>query len=138
MKIYTSFHAKVKDLTEMGLTPISISVVFPWYSKIKYESYLQLAPRKKMLKLVSEQYDIEFQKILDKLNPVTIYDDLTNLSQGKDIVLLCYEKDVNDCHRQKVGNWLESKLQIQVEEIIFKAKIKQAKVDKTSNQLNMF
>ena len=138
MKIFTSYHAKVKELTEIGLTPISISVQFPRYSTIKYSQYLLLAPTYPMLKMSSELYDIEFKKILGKLNPVTVHKDLVTLSQGKDIALLCYEKDVNTCHRQKVGEWLESKLQIMVEEIIFKAKVKESKVNDISNQLNMF
>lgn len=138
MKIFTSYHAKSKQLKEMGLTPISISVVFPWYSKIKYESCLELAPTKDMLKMSQDQYDIKFQKILGKLNPVTVHKDLVTLSQGKDIALLCYEKDVNDCHRKQVAEWIFKKLQITVEEITFKAKEKQSKISKISNQLNMF
>ena len=137
MKIYTSFHAKAKQLVEMGITPISISVIFPWYSSIKYDQYLSLAPRRKMLKMSPELYDIEFQKILGRLNPVIVHKDLVTLSQGKDIALLCYEKDVNDCHRKQVAEWIFKKLQIKVEEITFKAKEKPIK-KKITNQVNLF
>ena len=136
MKIFTSYHKKALELLEMGLTPISISVQFPKYAKIKYHQYKVLAPRYDMLKMDKNQYGEEFQKILSKLNPVHIHSDLVKLSKGKDIVLLCYEKDLNDCHRKKVGEWLEKKLQVKVEEIMFKQEKK--KIEKGINQLGLF
>lgn len=137
MKIFTSHHAKIEQLFEMGLTPISISVMFPRYSKIKYAEFKKLAPRYDMLKMDWQTYNIQFQKILRGLDPAKIYAHLSELSQGKDIVLLCYEKDRNECHRSIVGEWLEKKLQIKVEEITFKQE-KKKKPDKSSDQLNIF
>ena len=136
MKIFTSYHAKVSELIEMGLTPISISVQFPRFSKIKYASYKELGPTRAMLKMHWSAYDKLFHEILSKLDPVKVYSHLTNLSQGKDIVLLCYEKDLNDCHRRMVAEWLEKKLQIKVEEITFKQEKKN--IEKILNQLELF
>ena len=137
MKIFTSYHKKAPELIEMGLTPISISVQFPRFSKIKYASYKELGPTYKMLKMSLDDYDKLFQEILGKLDPVKVHTHLTNLSQGKDIVLLCLEKDLNDCHRRMVAEWLEKKLQIKVEEITFKQE-KKKKPQKSSDQLNIF
>ena len=138
MNIFTSYHAKAPQLIEMGLTPISISVQFPTYSKIKYHQYNLLAPRYEMLKMSLDDYDVEFKKILSRLNPVHIHSDLVKLSQGKDIVLLCFEKDRNECHRHMVGEWLEKKLQIIVKEIAFKDVVKKEKPKGASNQIGLF
>lgn len=136
MEIFTSYHAKAVQLIEMGLTPISISVQFPKYAKTKYHQYKLLALRYDMLKMDREGYTVTFEKILSKLNPVHIHSDLVKLSQGKDIVLLCFEKDRNECHRKMVGEWLEKKFQIKVEEIMFKQEKK--KIEKGLNQLDLF
>lgn len=140
MEIFTSYHAKAPQLIEMGLTPISISVMFPRFSKIKYASYKELGPTYPMLKMSLDDYDKLFQEILSKLDPVKVHTHLTNLSQGKNVVLLCFEKDLNDCHRKQVGEWLEKKLQITVKEINFSAPKKEIKkqVRKNVDQLNLF
>lgn len=139
MEIFTSYHAKAVQLIEMGLTPISISVQFPRFSKIKYASYKELGPTYAMLKMSLDDYDKLFQEILGKLDPVKVHTHLTNLSQGKDIVLLCFEKDLNDCHRKQVGEWLEKKLQITVKEINFSVPKKEKKeARKNVNQINLF
>ncbi|MCK5614208.1 DUF488 domain-containing protein [Candidatus Pacearchaeota archaeon] len=138
MKIFTSHHAKIEQLFEMGLTPISISVMFPRYSKIKYPEYKKLAPRYDMLKMDWQTYNIQFQKILKAPDPVRVYAHLSELSRGKDIVLLCYEKDRNECHRQMVAEWLEKKLQINVKEVIFQNVVKKEKPKSVSNQTKLF
>lgn len=138
MEIFTSYHAKAPQLIEMGLTPISISVMFPRYSKIMYPEYKKLAPRYDMLKMDRQAYAIEFEKILRGLDPVKVYAHLSDLSQGKDIVLLCYEKDRNECHRKIVGEWLEKKLQINVREVIFQNVVKKEKPKGVSNQIGLF
>lgn len=59
----------------------------------------------------------EFKRdVLDKLNAQVIVDELFRLSGGKSVVLMCYEKDRNTCHRSLVGNWIEEKLGIEVKE----------------------
>ena len=140
LKIFTSYHAKAQQLIEMGLMPISISTMFPRFSKIKYAQYKELGPRYEMLKWDLDRYDKEFQNILSKLNAVNVHTHLTNLSMGKDIVLLCYETNFNDCHRKKVGEWIEKKLQIIVKEVNFSTPKKEVKKveSKSANQMNLF
>ena len=139
MNIFTSYHHKAEKLIEMGLTPISISAQFPPYSKIKYHQYKVVAPRYEMLQMSLDDYDIEFQKILGGLNTVHVHSDLVKLSGGKDIVLLCFEKDPENCHRQKVAKWLEKKLQIKVKEITFITPKKETKKDSNDErQLKIF
>ena len=119
MQILTSYHAKAKDLIEQGLYPISISVQFPRYSKIKYPTFGILGPNYAMLKMSSEEYYKIFNKQLANLDAKTIYKDLERTSQGQDVVLLCYEADINNCHRKKVGEWFSKELDIEVKEVEF-------------------
>lgn len=122
MKIFTSYHAKAKDLIEAGLYPISISVQFPGFSKIKYPTFGMLGPNYAMLKMSSEDYYKIFNKQLAGLDVKTIYHDLERTSQGQDVVLLCYEADINNCHRKRVGEWFNQKLGIEVKEYEFPKK----------------
>jgi len=136
MKIYTSYHAKAKDLVELGIQPISISVMFPRYSKIKYPTYGILGPSKNMLGMSRENYYKIFNKRLSQLDPKDIYHDLARMAQGKDICLLCYEKDICDCHRGRVGEWLQEKLGIEVKEYEFPQKEPKKKPNR--NQMRLF
>lgn len=72
-----------------------------------------------MLKLEDPvQYDQSYQGvILDALDPEQVISDLTMLVPDGDIVLLCFEKDREECHRGLVAAWLEKELGIRVEEI---------------------
>jgi len=116
MKIYTSYHARAEKLIALGIQPISISVQWPKYSKVRYPEMKNLAPTYKMLKMSEEQYDKHMNIILAGLDPRVVFQVINRNAQGKDVALLCYEADVNTCHRQKVGEWLSRRLNILVEE----------------------
>lgn len=49
-----------------------------------------------------------YEKQLAALKPKDVYFDLLKLSAGKEIVILCYEKDHNSCHRKRVAEWLSA------------------------------
>lgn len=99
--IYTSYYSRAHALQEAGIVPISISRGKPkWFSGEAIDS---LAPRWDMLKMPTAQYNAEYQKILKRNNPHEIVD---RIVRGRDVALLCYEKDINDCHRKMVGEWL--------------------------------
>jgi len=90
-----------------------------WY---KGRCYPALAPRWKMLMMDETTYRKEYRKMLDRLNPKKVFEDL-----GADAILLCWEHDGNNCHRRIVAEWLEEKLGVRIEEIPFKAGEKQKK-----------
>src|SRR5574344_295908 len=90
----------------------------------KGESYPKLAPKKdfwnvwyenkdKLDELSNTKYYIEkyYQEVLSKLDPYAVAMDL----EGK--VLLCYEDNLEFCHRHLVSAWLELLLGIDVPEI---------------------
>lgn len=64
-----------------------------------------------MLKLDEASYRVEFQKILDRLDPQKVFNDLR-----PDAILLCWEPPGKFCHRRLVAEWLESHLGIEVPE----------------------
>lgn len=113
MNIYTSYFGNIRKLE--GLTPISIARYKPRY--LYMSEYKALAPAINMLKMIEAEYVPLFDKILNELNPETVIKDLLRLTtNGKDIVLLCYEKPPEFCHRHLVASWLNDKLNIKITE----------------------
>jgi hypothetical protein len=79
---------KTSNFSNIGRQPedfknsVSIALRSPkWYQGRRYPA---LAPRPKMLKMREAAYRVEYQKILDKLDPQKVFDDL-----GEDAILLC-------------------------------------------------
>lgn len=109
--IYTSYFAQMKKLIKNDLTPIAICGKSPdWYNGLEYK---KLAPKLYFFKIWKETGDNAYyvkhyrEDILDKLNPHNVVKELQELSnKDKDIVLLCYEKPDDFCHRHIVSLWL--------------------------------
>ncbi|HOM05910.1 MAG TPA: DUF488 family protein [Candidatus Kapabacteria bacterium] len=110
--ICTSYFGNIKKLC--GLFPISIARITPSYLNIP--SYLNLAPTFSMLKMPIDKYLVEYNKILENLDPNKVIEDLNEIAGGKPFVLLCYEKPNEFCHRHLVSAWLKDKLNLQIEE----------------------
>lgn len=114
MKILTSYFSQLKKINQTKFMPIGIAIIPPqWYKGINYQ---KVAPTVDMLSLSGNAYKRKFQKILDSLAPDEVLNELAELSGGKDIVLLCFEKDRNRCHRKLVGDWLNNSLGLQIKE----------------------
>lgn len=120
MKIYTSYFAKMKKIPE-NIVRISICGKAPeWYDGIQYK---KLAPKYKFFMEWKENKDNNFyiehfnSEVLDTLNAQDVFNKLKELSQGRDCVLLCYEKPGDFCHRHLVADWLFEKLNIEVVEL---------------------
>jgi uncharacterized protein YeaO (DUF488 family) len=107
MKIYTSYFGNMKRLMKAGLVPIGISQFPP---KFFYgNSMKELAPAPFMLgKDISPKQYVELfnSRILGKLKQGDVLKKLEQLAMGRDVVLLCFEKDPEGCHRTLVANWL--------------------------------
>lgn len=106
--IYTSYFAKTKRIPDTYAL-ISIALYPPkgWDGL----SYPKLAPTQKLLyeyrqNLNEEKYSDDYEKMLSKLKPMDVVADLKNLAGDKEIVLLCYEKPSDFCHRHLVADWL--------------------------------
>ena len=113
--IYTSYFAKLKELENHNIIPISICAKEPdWYKGLQYK---KLAPKygffMEWKKNHDNDYYIEhFQKeVLDGLDATEVILDFSRMVHGfnvgeNDIALICYEKPSDFCHRHLVAEWL--------------------------------
>jgi len=103
-KIYTSYFGMLKKLESVEIVPISIARFNPkWYTGL---SYMTLAPNANMLKLEKDEYKKKYNLILSQLKINVVIEYLINISKNKDFALICWEKDVNQCHRKLILDWL--------------------------------
>ena len=121
--IYTSYFAKLKSLPE-NIIPISICGKAPdWYKGLQYK---KLAPKYDFFMEWKKNHDNDYyikcfnEQVLDKLNVDDVIKELdsllidaaTSLDYTGDlmlvpqIVLVCYEKPGDFCHRHLVAGWL--------------------------------
>ena len=109
MKIYTSYFAKLRSLPE-NIIPISICGKAPeWYTGLQYK---KLAPKYGFFMEWKKNHDNNYyiehfdSEVLNLLDAKTIYEELSKMSGEKDVVLICYEKPSDFCHRHLVAEWL--------------------------------
>lgn len=63
------------------------------------------------------EYTIKFNKKLESLNAEDVFEELKQKSGGKNVVLLCHEREGEFCHRRLVSDWLNRELGIEVPEL---------------------
>ena len=114
MKIYTGNFANVKKYRAANFTPISIARFSRYFVG---EKMLNLAPSPEMLKMNYKDYLANFRPILTKLNPNDILKEIESLSENKDVVLCCFEKAEDFCHRHLVSAWLNKFLDYKIIEL---------------------
>lgn len=116
--MFTGYFGKVRSYPkDKGYRFVSIARFNRFW---KGEEYKRLAPPAEIIKIEDEDLytKLYYEKVLSKLSPKQVYDDL-----GDNAVLLCYEKwsDIKDgktfCHRRIVAKWLEENLRVCVEEL---------------------
>lgn len=100
--IYTSYFGQLKNLERDGIEPIAISRSQP--KGFTGQKRLDLAPTWAMLKMSDAQYDECYERILSRMD----VDAFIKEYEGRDVALLCWEKDINECHRKRVGEWLRA------------------------------
>ena len=139
--IYTSYFAKLKQIEELNIIPVSICGRCPnWY---KGNQYKKLAPKYKFFMEWKQNQDNDFyiehfqKEILDNRNINIVLQDLFNffstyqqdfiknlhtpywMNNDFNIALICYEKPSDFCHRHLVADWM-TKNGIPVKELIIK------------------
>lgn len=112
MKLYTSNYAR----NGKHMNAVAISIRGPWWYKGR--NYPKLAPTWDMVlgvkngTLTQDEYTEEFNKILSKLDPHEIANEL-----GDGAIMLCYESPKDFCHRHLVSAWMKD-AGIDVQEIL--------------------
>lgn len=116
--IYTGYFAKTKIYEQDGLQPVSIAGKTPGF--FKGPKFPSLAPEYKMFsdwkkgKISDMEYTKIFTKRLNELDKEAIKRFINSFD--KPVVLLCYEKPGDFCHRHIVADWIEGNLGIRVDE----------------------
>lgn len=107
MKIYTGYYGNLRAYK--GMVPVSISLSQPRWLCPQLPSYQPLFPHRWMLKLERPEYTEAYQRILNQEGYggyQAFINWLEQVSAGKDVVLLCYEKPTDFCHRQLIAEWI--------------------------------
>ena len=111
--IYTSYFAQLKNIPD-NIVPITICGKAPdWYTGIQYK---KLAPKYDFFVKWKQNNDNNYyikcfiEQVLSKLNAKDVEQELYKLSNNKDVVLICYEKPENFCHRHIVSAWLNNNI----------------------------
>ena len=124
MRIYTSYIAKTKQVIEQGKIPISI-VRLPQHW-MTMQNMPELSPTKELLNgfkygnISEEEFTTKFDNYLSNISPSNIIGQLEAISMlqgGKDIVLVCYEKTGDFCHRHIISDWLTTNTDYNIEEL---------------------
>ena len=103
MKIYTGNFANVKKYTAAGLVPISIARFNKYFRGSEMKN---LAPPAWLINYPEEKYTPEYLKILSGMKRETVIEQIKTITNGRDAILLCYEKAGEFCHRNLVSAWL--------------------------------
>ena len=115
--MYTGYFASLKNYQKNGLTPVSIAAKAPiWYHDAEYK---KLAPKWSFFnewKNGSHKGDNDYyikhfkEEILDKLDPAKVIKELEELAgvSSDKIILLCYERPDDFCHRYLVADWFNA------------------------------
>jgi uncharacterized protein YeaO (DUF488 family) len=107
--IYTSYFGKLKEIEDKYVV-ISICGKAPdWYKGLQYK---KLAPKYAFFMEWKQNQDNEYYikhynaEVLSTLSAKNVAEELRSLANSdKDIVLLCYEKPSDFCHRHLVAKW---------------------------------
>ena len=116
--IYTSYFSKLNKLP-IDIIPIAICGKSPdWYNGLQYKKF---APTYNIFREYKDNGDKELytkrfnQEVLDKLNVEEVIKDLLTLVGNfkglnylPQIILICYEKPTDFCHRHLVADWLNN------------------------------
>ena len=111
LNLYTSYFAKLKYLPNT-IVPIAICGKSPdWYHGLEFKA---LAPKYDFFMKWKSTGDNDYyikcynEQVLDNLCCYSVVDKLVQMSGGRDIALICYEKPGDFCHRHLVSKWLNA------------------------------
>lgn len=118
--IYTGYYANIKKYEEAGLIPVAISGKVPdFYDGLTYKEF---APRWNTFKkwkngeISNAEYVEEYKKYLNTLDKEDIKMDFDSPNKCNNMILLCYEKSGDFCHRHVLADWLEENFGYEVKE----------------------
>ncbi len=119
MRIYTSYFGNVKQLEKNNVVPISIALYSPRWRK--WHRLPEVAPKKHMVVggISREEYVREYENILLNVDFNVFFEKIKTISEmsdGRDVALLCYEKPGDFCHRHLLAKFLNEKRGLEITE----------------------
>lgn len=125
--MYTGYYSKSQEYRANGLIPVAISLGVPdWWNGPIYKKF---APTLKILgnwkfSEGRQPYETRVKNYLDKytkdvlmdLDPKEVLKELSKFGDIDKIVLCCYEKPDDFCHRHIVASWLRVNAEIECKE----------------------
>ena len=120
--IWTGYYAKLKNYKSLGFDTVAISGKVPdFYDGLTYPDF---APRWGMFQdwkngiIDNKGYEKAYVEWLETLDKEEIKKDfeLYMNDPKKHVILLCYEKPADFCHRHILAEWLADTFRIQVAE----------------------
>lgn len=111
MVLWTGYFASIPKYEKHGLFPVSISRWSPKW--LNCPNSLDLAPSVDLLRWYKSSVVKDFQRYVERYVEETLLGlkleevvaDLMQMSGGRDIVLCCYEKSDEFCHRHILSEW---------------------------------
>jgi len=110
-RIVTASFRELNAVEAAGYFPIAISTSQPKGIK-PLPNYRPLNPLWEMVAEYKRTKNTEvyiecYNKILNKLSPITIISDLYRISGNRPVAMLCWEKAGDFCHRRLAASFLE-------------------------------
>lgn len=118
MKLYTSYFAKQKKMELDDAAYVSIAVGNPRYS-VPYEiiNAKILKPYGISFKSTFEEFEKKYIERLEKYGVESIRKELQSVCEGhKNVILMCHEKNPEECHRRMFAKWWKEKTGEEIEE----------------------
>ena len=125
MKIYMSYFAKLNKILDAGYLPISIARYTP--KGINNIPQLKIfAPSEELLRKIKSgeidetEYEKIYRKDMEKFDFNRIWETFEQISEKngkKDLVLLCFEKSGEFCHRNIFASLMGEKTANKIEEL---------------------
>lgn len=126
MEIYTSYFARLNNILEKGYYPISIARYTP--KNISTPQLTIFAPSEELLRkiktkeITEKEFETEYRNYLEKFDFNLVYqkfEEISKNNQEKSIVLLCFEKSGEFCHRNIFSSVMREKTGKIIEELKF-------------------
>lgn len=117
-RIYTGYYQKRSEYNGIKVA-ISRTLPIGWMSLV-YQSF---APSYKLLtsyrehRINKEDFENLYLNEINKLNKKEVYEYFNELLQYDNIVLLCYERPYQFCHRHILAKWLKEQFNWDVQEM---------------------
>ena len=119
MKIYTSYFGNIKNLEKNNIVPIGVCCYPPqWF---KGPNLASIAPTPYILNNFKSNHQEFIKRYKSEVlsihkDPQDFVNRLEFISEGKDVALCCFEKPNKFCHRHLIAEWLNEKLNLNVNE----------------------